>query len=108
MNRKLKVIIWKNLIVRKRHWFLTLCESLLPVLFFVLLAFGRSKINYLGRVDIGATHNYKEIIDYIPVGLNLGETQIYYAPKTPFNSEIIHSVQEKFSIINNSKSFRNR
>ncbi|KAF7277991.1 hypothetical protein GWI33_008987 [Rhynchophorus ferrugineus] len=102
MYHKLRVILWKNCIIRKRHWFLTLCESVIPVLFFVLLAYARSKIDYLGRVDIGVTNNYKEPIDYIPVGLNLGETQIYYAPKTPFNWDIIHSVQEKFSIINNN------
>ncbi|ODM99022.1 ATP-binding cassette sub-family A member 3 [Orchesella cincta] len=36
-------LIWKNLILRKRHWIVTTLEILLPVLFVLILAFYKSK-----------------------------------------------------------------
>ncbi|KAL1501623.1 hypothetical protein ABEB36_006920 [Hypothenemus hampei] len=98
-----KVILWKNLIIRKRHWFLTICEALIPVLLFILIAYGRSKITSLSKQEIiNVTYNDKLPIHYDYHGLNLGETQLLYAPKNDYFSDIIHRVQEKFQLVNNN------
>lgn len=39
--RKISLLIWKNLLLRKRHWLVTLFEILLPTLFALILVYGR-------------------------------------------------------------------
>ncbi|CAH1380553.1 unnamed protein product, partial [Tenebrio molitor] len=51
MWRELKLILWKNLLIRKRHWVLTLIEILIPILLFTLIAYGRSKISGLNKIE---------------------------------------------------------
>ncbi|XP_030753905.1 ATP-binding cassette sub-family A member 2-like isoform X2 [Sitophilus oryzae] len=102
MDPRLKVVLWKSFLIRKRHWFLLICEAVLPVLLFFMIAYGRSKISGLNKVEVtDVTHNYKEPLNYYASGMNLGETHIYYSPSDSFFGDIVHSVQEKFSIINN-------
>jgi len=43
-RRQLWLILWKNLIIRKRHYILTAVEIILPSLFAICLAYGRSNI----------------------------------------------------------------
>ena len=40
--RKLSLVLWKNLIIRKRHWLLTIFEIVIPTLLFIMLAAVRS------------------------------------------------------------------
>lgn len=103
-SRQLKVILWKNFIIRKRHWFLFFCEASIPILLFLLVAYGRSKITGLTKQEIvDVTYNEKYPISYESSGLNWGETQIYYSPANDYYDDIIHRIQEKFQIVNNSK-----
>ena len=50
---KFLVLLWKNLLLKRRHWFMTILEIAVPVLLFVILAVIR------GEVDPPV---YKEII----------------------------------------------
>ena len=50
---KFLVLLWKNLLLKRRHWFMTILEIAVPVLLFVILAVIR------GEVDPPL---YKEII----------------------------------------------
>jgi ATP-binding cassette subfamily A (ABC1) protein 3 len=40
--KKLYLVVWKNLIIRRRHWILTLIEIVIPVLLFIVVAAVRS------------------------------------------------------------------
>jgi ATP-binding cassette subfamily A (ABC1) protein 3 len=43
--KKVYLVMWKNLIIRKRHWILTLIEILIPVVLFIVVAAIRSNVN---------------------------------------------------------------
>ena len=51
---KFLVLLWKNLLLKRRHWFMTILEIAVPVLLFVILAVIR------GEIDI-ETPVYEEI-----------------------------------------------
>jgi hypothetical protein len=42
--KKLHLVMWKNLIIRRRHWILTLIEIVIPILLFIVVATVRSNI----------------------------------------------------------------
>jgi len=42
--RQLRLVLWKNLIIRKRQYIVTAIEIILPSLFAIFIAYGRSKI----------------------------------------------------------------
>ncbi|PNF40610.1 ATP-binding cassette sub-family A member 3 [Cryptotermes secundus] len=42
--KKLWLVLWKNLIIRRRHWILTSIEIVIPVLLFIVVAVVRSEI----------------------------------------------------------------
>jgi len=44
LRQRLSLLLWKNLLLRRRHWFTTAFEIFLPTLVAVLLAFVRTKI----------------------------------------------------------------
>ena len=49
MNRllsKFKVLTWKNLLLKRRHLFMTSLEVVVPILLFVLLAFLRYEMSW--------------------------------------------------------------
>jgi ATP-binding cassette subfamily A (ABC1) protein 3 len=99
MWRELKLILWKNLLIRKRHWVLTLIEILIPILLFTLIAYGRSKISGLNKIEIkDPTYHEKSEIDEIYAHLGVGEISLWYSPYTDFTEGIIKIVQEKFQI----------
>lgn len=43
-GRRLGLLLWKNLLLRRRHWIVTLLEILLPTLAAIALAFLRTQI----------------------------------------------------------------
>lgn len=96
---KLKVVLWKNLIIRKHHWFLTILEVAIPVVLFVLIAYSRAKIDSLGKEYV-ATPSYTTPLttqDFYYQKFTHG-TKIYYAPNTDFLSSLFRNVQLKFNI----------
>ena len=42
---KFLVLLWKNLLLKRRHWFMTILEIAVPVLLFVILAVIRGQID---------------------------------------------------------------
>ena len=38
IGSKFLVISWKNLLLKRRHWFMTILEIVLPIILFVLIA----------------------------------------------------------------------
>ncbi|XP_044266047.1 phospholipid-transporting ATPase ABCA1-like [Tribolium madens] len=99
MFQHLKLILWKNLVIRKRHWLLTLTEILIPILLFTLVAYGRSKISGMNKQIITYPTYYREnTLDEIYSHLDVGELQLWYAPYNNFTENIIKKVQETFQI----------
>ncbi|KAL3285992.1 hypothetical protein HHI36_000506 [Cryptolaemus montrouzieri] len=50
--KQLRLVLWKNALIRKRHWVLTLFEILLPIILFVLVSYSRSKISGIAKQEI--------------------------------------------------------
>lgn len=42
--RKIGLLVWKNLLLRRRHYIVTLLEILLPTLFALVLVYGKSQV----------------------------------------------------------------
>ena len=42
---KFLVLLWKNLLLKRRHWFMTILEIVIPVLLFIVLAVVRGEID---------------------------------------------------------------
>lgn len=99
--RQLKLILWKHLLIRKRHFILTTCEALLPLLLFALIAYMRSKVGNLQKVEFpnATIHNPVEIDEYFDVG----GTVVYYTPQNTFNDDLISRIQEHSQIPTSSK-----
>ncbi|XP_046662414.1 phospholipid-transporting ATPase ABCA1-like isoform X2 [Homalodisca vitripennis] len=91
-RRKWQVLMWKNLIVRKRHWFLTLFELVIPVLLFWLVAWMRQndvigkKANVVPK-QINLRYSEATIIDYSFIHHDV--VNLAYAPDTSFTRQII-------------------
>jgi ATP-binding cassette subfamily A (ABC1) protein 3 len=99
MWRELKLILWKNLLIRKRHWLLTMTEILIPILLFALIAYGRSRTSGLNKIEMkDPTYHKKSEIDEIYAHLGVREISLWYSPFTDFTEGIIKTVQEKFQI----------
>ncbi|KYB26832.1 ATP-binding cassette sub-family A member 3-like Protein [Tribolium castaneum] len=99
MFQHLKLLLWKNLVIRKRHWLLTLTEILIPILLFTLVAYGRSKISGLNKQVIDFPTYYREnTLDEIYSHLDVGELKLWYSPYNDFTGKIIRKVQETFQI----------
>lgn len=99
---KLKVVIWKNFVIRKRHWLLTAFESLLPVTIFFLIAYARSKIKGLNKTEVPyPTYNEPTLITYD----TLSTSHLLYVPNNHFYENLIHEVLVKFELPNDGKLF---
>lgn len=97
---KLKVVVWKNLIIRRRHWLLTTFESLLPVAIFLLIAYARSQIKGLHRIEVDVP-TYNEPVE---ISYNTGSySHLLYVPQNKFYDNIIHRVVVKFQLQSDSK-----
>nr|CAH7744096.1 unnamed protein product [Callosobruchus chinensis] len=99
--RQINVIVWKNLIIRKRHWLLTTIEAFLPIALFFIIAYGRSLLPGLKKENITEPTFFDEThIHYH--GLDAGQTHLLFTPATPFHRGIIEgssrSVVEKFQL----------
>lgn len=96
---KLKVVIWKNFIIRRRHWLLTTFESLLPVVVFFLIAYARSQIKGYNKTKVEhPTYNPEYQIHY-----DGGFSSLLYVPNTPYYEDIIHRTVVKFQLQSDSK-----
>lgn len=95
--RKWQVLMWKNLIVRTRHWFLTIFEIVIPILLFSALAWMRQN-DIIGqkarevKEQIFPIYADQEINDYSFLYNNF--VKLAYAPDTPFTQDIIKELNK--------------
>lgn len=95
--RKWQVLMWKNLIVRTRHWFLTIFEIVIPILLFSALAWMRQN-DIIGQ----KAHEVEEKIFPIYAGQDINDysfiyhsfVKLAYAPDTPFTQDIIKELNK--------------
>ena len=69
---KFLVLSWKNLLLKKRHWFMTILEVVLPIVLFILLAVLRQQIMQSSYTALFiSTRTF--IISYLCVKIYCGE-----------------------------------
>lgn len=92
-QRKCETIMVKNLLVRKRHWLLTLFEILCPLALFALLTYVRNSSSITGKgEEHPMTFNKYMTESYIIEALAFMDhdhVNLAYAPKTPFTTEVM-------------------
>lgn len=103
--QQLKVVIWKNFIIRKRHWFLTGLEALLPITFYFLIAYGRSKITGLSKTIV-SDPTYSDI-EGIRYDIDVGNTYLLYTPRNDYIEDIISRIHIKLSLPSDRKFLNN-
>ncbi|XP_069681460.1 phospholipid-transporting ATPase ABCA3-like [Periplaneta americana] len=104
--RKFVLVMWKNFLLRKRHWIVTTFEILIPLALFILAAVIRSLSSsalseevperYYPRVD------QSELINYISY---YSDMEILYAPNNTIASALMNSISEAAN--KSSRAFEN-
>jgi len=88
--RKFSLVVWKNLLLRKRHWIVTSFEIVIPVVLFILAAVIQSQ---LGPLDaIGVSTEYFPITNECTIGqyiLDYCDGPVLYAPDNDFTTGIM-------------------
>lgn len=89
---KLRLILWKNLIIRKRHWLLTLFEFAIPVLLCVAIL---TLTSLIPKPYIPETTVYPvKDVDHFD-----GMIQLYYAPNTTIVNKFMSDVDQRLEPI---------
>lgn len=104
MFRNFRAILWKNLLLRKKHWLLTATEIIIPVILFGIVAYGRSQIDSMKKIEI-LNPTYYDYLDeeYLNANVPVGDMHLSYAPYTNLTSKIVKKIQEKFGLISEGK-----
>jgi hypothetical protein len=90
--RKFGLVMWKNLLLRKRHWIVTSFEIVIPVGLFILAAVIRSLI---GSSDVNLTPaQYFPVEDEESLRLyfRFYDSPLLYAPNNSFTRYIMDNV----------------
>ena len=83
---KFWVLLWKNLLLKRRHWFMTILEIAVPVLLFVVLAVVRGEVKVVEEtyVKLEKLETYKvktQLLCYFSFFRNLIWCQRYSMTK---------------------------
>lgn len=104
MLRNFRAIIWKNLLLRKKHWLLTTTEIIIPVILFALVAYGRSQIDSMKKIEVlDPTYYEYANEEFLNLNIPVGDMHLSYAPYTSFTEKIVVKVKEKFQIPSEGK-----
>jgi hypothetical protein len=91
--RKFGLVMWKNLLLRKRHWIVTSFEIVIPVVLFILAAVIQSQLGTPDVINVSAKYfpirNESEVTSYI---LYFCKKTVLYAPNNDFTSSIMDNV----------------
>lgn len=104
--KQLRLVLWKNSLIRKRHWVLTLFEILLPILLFILVSYSRSKISGIAKQEI-VDPTYSEPIHMSEKGeiyytvIDISSTLFFYCPSNNFTDELIQRLKVKLQVHSN-------
>jgi len=91
--RKFGLVVWKNLLLRKRHWIVTSFEIVIPVVLFILAAVIQSQLGSPDVIHVSA--NYFPIENEDEVTCNIlynCNKPLLYAPNISFTSSIMGNV----------------
>jgi hypothetical protein len=90
--KKLYLVTWKNLIIRRRHWILTLIEIVIPILLFIVVAGVRS--NIVSSVDEPQHYNQFILVKALEESNKSlsDEYLLMYAPNETYTSNIVSLV----------------
>ncbi|XP_065331487.1 phospholipid-transporting ATPase ABCA1-like isoform X2 [Cloeon dipterum] len=92
--RRLGVLVWKNsVLVRRRHWFITLLEILVPLVLFAIIAFLRANASSLGSVEVNESKRF-DPKDQAELRSNLRLFEVFYAPKNSFTETLVNRAKE--------------
>jgi hypothetical protein len=90
--RKFGLVMWKNLLLRKRHWIVTSFEIVIPVVLFILAAVIQS---LLQTPDINVSAKYSPIRNESEMTYYIWrycKEAVLYAPNNNFTSSIMDNV----------------
>jgi len=87
--RKFGLVMWKNLLLRKRHWIVTSFEIVIPVVLFILAAVIQSQLESESP-DVSANYfpirNEYAVTSYI---WDSCDKTVLYTPNNDFTSRIM-------------------
>jgi hypothetical protein len=100
--KKLGLVMWKNLLLRKRHWIVTSFEIVIPVVLFILAAVIRSLIS---------SNVYHTPAQYFPIEkeenmaaqIFFCDTPVLYAPNNNFTRYVMDNVALNDSFFDRGK-----
>jgi len=88
--RKFGLVVWKNLLLRKRHWIVTSFEIVIPVALFILAAVIQSQLQTSAVSHVSANYrpiqNEDKVTSYIS---SVRNRTVLYAPNNAFTSSIM-------------------
>ena len=98
--KKLILVLWRNFIIRRRHWLLTIFEIVIPVLLFIMIAALRSNMSE-------STDNFFPT-SYFPAWdendltkdtqVTYSHTPLLYTPINNFTTFMIKEVAKEFNL----------
>jgi ATP-binding cassette subfamily A (ABC1) protein 3 len=96
--KKLCLVLWKNFVIRKRHWILTLIEIVIPVLLFIVVVLIRSEIgpsdDKLHPAEYYKIWTEDEVIEQSMTTLS-DSSLLLYAPENNFTTKIMAAVSSR-------------
>jgi hypothetical protein len=81
--------MWKNVILRKRHWIVTSLEIVIPVVLFILAAVIQSQLRIPNVKNVTANFFEIENESYMTSRIVRCNEPILYAPNNTFTSNIM-------------------
>jgi hypothetical protein len=90
--RKFGLVMWKNVLLRKRHWVVTSFEIVIPVALFILAAVIQAQLRTSEVNQVSA--KYFEIDDehLVTRYIRFCDQPVLYAPNNSFTSRIMGNV----------------
>nr|CAD7265343.1 unnamed protein product [Timema shepardi] len=96
--RKFSLVLWKNLVIRKRHWLLTIFEIAIPVILFAIMALIKSNVNTTHGPTRDTTYFGTKNLESISHYFRFSNPVVYYAPDSEPQRTIMNRVKEKLYI----------
>nr|CAD7432558.1 unnamed protein product [Timema monikensis] len=96
--RKFSLVLWKNFVIRKRHWLLTLFEIAIPIILFAIMALIKSNVNTTHGPIRDATYFSTTNLESISQYFRFSNPVVYYTPDSEPQRTIMNRVKEKLNI----------
>lgn len=101
--RKLKLLMWKNIMIRRRDWFIFYMELLCPIAIFIIFALSVEYFNIFPKATIEKEQTPPKInLKQLNSNFNVS-TKLCYYPAVAFTEGIITKVQSKLKLDDKSR-----